>query len=97
MHEKNAVKSEKNQIKLGFVIAALGTTSWNLGLNRLLTVKGMVQTTGIGLYSKYSKFHINLPLSLSLSPYPGPHFVAVNNKNEIIVTDFHNHSVKVKA
>lgn len=25
----------------------------------------------------------------------GPHFVAVNNKNEIIVTDFHNHSVKV--
>lgn len=26
----------------------------------------------------------------------GPHFVAVNNKNEIVVTDFHNHSVKVK-
>lgn len=26
---------------------------------------------------------------------PGPHFVAVNNKNEIVVTDFHNHSVKV--
>ncbi|XP_041055241.1 tripartite motif-containing protein 2-like isoform X3 [Carcharodon carcharias] len=25
----------------------------------------------------------------------GPHFVAVNNKNEILVTDFHNHSVKV--
>ncbi|XP_016358575.1 tripartite motif-containing protein 3-like isoform X3 [Sinocyclocheilus anshuiensis] len=24
-----------------------------------------------------------------------PHFVAVNNKNEIVVTDFHNHSVKV--
>lgn len=24
-----------------------------------------------------------------------PHFVTVNNKNEIIVTDFHNHSVKV--
>lgn len=31
-----------------------------------------------------------------LFPFPGPHFVAVNNKNEIIVTDFHNHSVKVK-
>lgn len=31
-----------------------------------------------------------------LFPHPGPHFVAVNNKNEIIVTDFHNHSVKVK-
>lgn len=32
-----------------------------------------------------------------LSPLllPGPHFVAVNNKNEIVVTDFHNHSVKV--
>lgn len=27
--------------------------------------------------------------------FPGPHFVAVNNKNEIVVTDFHNHSVKV--
>ncbi|KAM6342059.1 tripartite motif-containing protein 3 [Podargus strigoides] len=26
---------------------------------------------------------------------PGPHFVAVNTKNEIVVTDFHNHSVKV--
>uniref|UniRef100_A0A3Q1BNY3 RING-type E3 ubiquitin transferase n=1 Tax=Amphiprion ocellaris TaxID=80972 RepID=A0A3Q1BNY3_AMPOC len=26
--------------------------------------------------------------------FAGPHFVAVNNKNEIIVTDFHNHSVK---
>lgn len=37
-------------------------------------------------------------LSLSLLsplPLPGPHFVAVNNKNEIVVTDFHNHSVKV--
>ncbi|XP_066517069.1 tripartite motif-containing protein 3 [Hoplias malabaricus] len=28
-------------------------------------------------------------------PAFSPHFVAVNNKNEIIVTDFHNHSVKV--
>uniref|UniRef100_A0A8B9T1B6 RING-type E3 ubiquitin transferase n=1 Tax=Anas platyrhynchos TaxID=8839 RepID=A0A8B9T1B6_ANAPL len=27
--------------------------------------------------------------------FAGPHFVAVNNKNEIVVTDFHNHSVKV--
>lgn len=35
-------------------------------------------------------------LSLSVpSAAPGPHFVAVNNKNEIVVTDFHNHSVKV--
>lgn len=25
----------------------------------------------------------------------GPHFAAVNKNNEIIVTDFHNHSVKV--
>lgn len=38
------------------------------------------------------KFRHNLPSS----PYQGPHFVAVNNKNEIIVTDFHNHSVKVR-
>nr|XP_006004887.1 PREDICTED: tripartite motif-containing protein 2-like [Latimeria chalumnae] len=28
--------------------------------------------------------------------FAGPHFVAVNNKNEIVVTDFHNHSVKVR-
>lgn len=32
-------------------------------------------------------------------PHPyfiaGPHFAAVNSNNEIIVTDFHNHSVKV--
>ncbi|XP_033833097.1 tripartite motif-containing protein 3-like isoform X1 [Periophthalmus magnuspinnatus] len=28
-------------------------------------------------------------------PVFSPHFVAVNNKNEIVVTDFHNHSVKV--
>lgn len=44
------------------------------------------------LWSMYGKFHNNLPLS----PHLGPHFVAVNNKNEIIVTDFHNHSVKVR-
>ncbi|KAM6946092.1 LOW QUALITY PROTEIN: tripartite motif-containing protein 3-like [Aplochiton taeniatus] len=28
-------------------------------------------------------------------PAFSPHFVAINNKNEIVVTDFHNHSVKV--
>lgn len=38
------------------------------------------------------EFRNNLPFSLR----QGPHFVAVNNKNEIIVTDFHNHSVKVR-
>ena len=27
----------------------------------------------------------------------GPHFAAVNKNNEIIVTDFHNHSVKVRS
>lgn len=36
------------------------------------------------------------PSPLSAAP-PGPHFVAVNNKNEIVVTDFHNHSVKVSV
>lgn len=38
------------------------------------------------------EFSNNYPFSLR----QGPHFVAVNNKNEIIVTDFHNHSVKVR-
>lgn len=32
-----------------------------------------------------------------LSWLQGPHFAAVNSNNEIIVTDFHNHSVKVSA
>lgn len=38
------------------------------------------------------EFSNDLPFCLR----QGPHFVAVNNKNEIIVTDFHNHSVKVR-
>ncbi|XP_017564089.1 tripartite motif-containing protein 3 [Pygocentrus nattereri] len=40
----------------------------------------------------------NTPTEPRLSksgPVFSPHFVAVNNKNEIVVTDFHNHSVKV--
>ncbi|RXM96901.1 Tripartite motif-containing protein 3 [Acipenser ruthenus] len=40
----------------------------------------------------------NVVLEQKLSksgPVFSPHFVAVNNKNEIVVTDFHNHSVKV--
>ncbi|XP_072547605.1 tripartite motif-containing protein 3 [Salminus brasiliensis] len=40
----------------------------------------------------------NTPVEPKLSksgPAFSPHFVAVNNKNEIVVTDFHNHSVKV--
>ncbi|GAA6083955.1 tripartite motif-containing protein 3-like isoform X1, partial [Tachysurus ichikawai] len=41
-----------------------------------------------------SNFKQEQKLSKS-GPGFSPHFVAVNNKNEIIVTDFHNHSVKV--
>lgn len=33
--------------------------------------------------------------NLALYFHVGPHFAAVNNNNEIIITDFHNHSVKV--
>uniref|UniRef100_H3A378 RING-type E3 ubiquitin transferase n=1 Tax=Latimeria chalumnae TaxID=7897 RepID=H3A378_LATCH len=33
--------------------------------------------------------------TMKMNPF-SPHFVAVNNKNEIVVTDFHNHSVKVR-
>lgn len=42
-------------------------------------------------------YHVWLSLlpHFSVFSHPGPHFVAVNNKNEIVVTDFHNHSVKV--
>uniref|UniRef100_A0A3Q1I7F2 RING-type E3 ubiquitin transferase n=1 Tax=Anabas testudineus TaxID=64144 RepID=A0A3Q1I7F2_ANATE len=40
--------------------------------------------------------NISLEQKLSKSgPVFSPHFVAINNKNEIVVTDFHNHSVKV--
>ena len=28
--------------------------------------------------------------------FAGPHFIAVNSKGNIIVTDFHNHCVKVR-
>ena len=31
-----------------------------------------------------------------LPQFAGPHFVAINSHENIIVTDFHNHSVKVK-
>jgi len=52
-------------------------------------MKRILQITRI---SSNSIFRNNLLTSLPV----GPHFVAVNNKNEIIVTDFHNHSVKVR-
>ncbi|XP_051963102.1 tripartite motif-containing protein 3 [Xyrauchen texanus] len=35
------------------------------------------------------------PKQSKSAPAFSPHFVAINNKNEIVVTDFHNHSVKV--
>ncbi|XP_016334952.1 tripartite motif-containing protein 3-like [Sinocyclocheilus anshuiensis] len=35
------------------------------------------------------------PKQSKSGPAFSPHFVAINNKNEIVVTDFHNHSVKV--
>ncbi|TRY65997.1 hypothetical protein DNTS_003777 [Danionella cerebrum] len=35
------------------------------------------------------------PKQSKAAPAFSPHFVAINNKNEIVVTDFHNHSVKV--
>lgn len=38
---------------------------------------------------------LQLTVPLTLFVFAGPHFAAVNNNNEIIVTDFHNHSVKV--
>uniref|UniRef100_A0A8C1TT80 RING-type E3 ubiquitin transferase n=1 Tax=Cyprinus carpio TaxID=7962 RepID=A0A8C1TT80_CYPCA len=41
-----------------------------------------------------AKFALEQKFSKS-GPGFSPHFVAVNNKNEIVVTDFHNHSVKV--
>ncbi|XP_051542087.1 tripartite motif-containing protein 3-like isoform X3 [Myxocyprinus asiaticus] len=41
-----------------------------------------------------AKFALEQKFSKS-GPVFSPHFVAVNNKNEIVVTDFHNHSVKL--
>ncbi|XP_040902599.1 tripartite motif-containing protein 3-like isoform X1 [Toxotes jaculatrix] len=47
-------------------------------------------------FAEKSGANIALEQKLSKSgPVFSPHFVAVNNKNEIVVTDFHNHSVKV--
>lgn len=45
------------------------------------------------IHSEYRQCFLILQSVLSLAL--GPHFAAVNQNNEIIVTDFHNHSVKV--
>lgn len=29
------------------------------------------------------------------SRFAGPHYVAINSKNQLVVSDFHNHSIKV--
>ncbi|XP_042167169.1 tripartite motif-containing protein 3-like [Oncorhynchus tshawytscha] len=49
-----------------------------------------IQTEWSNSVKEKSGVHLNRS-----GPVFSPHFVAVNNKNEIIVTDFHNHSVKV--
>ncbi|KAM6987162.1 tripartite motif-containing protein 3b isoform 1-T1 [Aplochiton taeniatus] len=56
---------------------------------KLVTKFGARGTSERQLADK-SGAHFSKPL-----PVFSPHFVAVNNKNEIVVTDFHNHSVKV--
>ncbi|TMS07253.1 Tripartite motif-containing protein 3 [Larimichthys crocea] len=64
--------------------------------NGKLVTKFGARGTSDRHFADKSGANIALEQKLSKSgPVFSPHFVAVNNKNEIVVTDFHNHSVKV--
>uniref|UniRef100_A0A3Q3K835 RING-type E3 ubiquitin transferase n=1 Tax=Monopterus albus TaxID=43700 RepID=A0A3Q3K835_MONAL len=64
--------------------------------NGKLVTKFGARGTSDRHFTEKSGANIALEQKLSKSgPVFSPHFVAVNNKNEIVVTDFHNHSVKV--
>ncbi|XP_035241770.1 tripartite motif-containing protein 3-like isoform X1 [Anguilla anguilla] len=64
--------------------------------NGKLVTKFGARGTSERQFAEKSGANIALEQKLSKSgPAFSPHFVAVNNKNEIVVTDFHNHSVKV--
>ncbi|MEQ2219379.1 hypothetical protein XENOCAPTIV_016881 [Xenoophorus captivus] len=65
--------------------------------NGKLVTKFGARGTSERHFAEKSGANIALESKLSKSgPLFSPHFVAVNNKNEIVVTDFHNHSVKVR-
>ncbi|XP_059186592.1 tripartite motif-containing protein 3-like [Centropristis striata] len=64
--------------------------------NGKLVTKFGARGTSDRHFAEKGSANIALEQKLSKSgPVFSPHFVAVNNKNEIVVTDFHNHSVKV--
>ncbi|XP_004560644.1 tripartite motif-containing protein 3 isoform X1 [Maylandia zebra] len=64
--------------------------------NGKLVTKFGARGTSDRHFAEKSGANIALDTKISKSgPVFSPHFVAVNNKNEIVVTDFHNHSVKV--
>ncbi|KAM9811471.1 tripartite motif-containing protein 3-like [Syngnathus typhle] len=64
--------------------------------NGKLVTKFGAKGTSDRHFAEKSGANVTLEQKLSKSgPVFSPHFVAVNNKNEIVVTDFHNHSVKV--
>uniref|UniRef100_A0A8L0DJR9 RING-type E3 ubiquitin transferase n=1 Tax=Oncorhynchus mykiss TaxID=8022 RepID=A0A8L0DJR9_ONCMY len=64
--------------------------------NGKLVTKFGARGTSDRQFTEKSGTNISLEPKLSKSgPAFSPHFVAINNKNEIVVTDFHNHSVKV--
>ncbi|XP_063059408.1 tripartite motif-containing protein 3b isoform X1 [Engraulis encrasicolus] len=62
--------------------------------NGKLVTKFGARGTSDRQFAEKSSVHFSLGFSKSSAAF-SPHFVAVNNKNEILVTDFHNHSVKV--
>ncbi|XP_054650288.1 tripartite motif-containing protein 3-like isoform X1 [Dunckerocampus dactyliophorus] len=64
--------------------------------NGKLVTKFGARGTSDRHFAEKSGANVAVEQKLSKSgPVFSPHFVAVNNKNEIVVTDFHNHSVKV--
>ncbi|CAB1425402.1 unnamed protein product [Pleuronectes platessa] len=98
------VFSNDGQFKMS-IFSSDGKFKSKIGAGRLMGPKGPngklvtkfgARGTSDRHFAEKSGANIALEQKISKSgPVFSPHFVAVNNKNEIVVTDFHNHSVKV--
>ncbi|KAJ8412512.1 hypothetical protein AAFF_G00128480 [Aldrovandia affinis] len=85
----------KNKIGAGRLMGPKASL-WTATSNGKLVTKFGARGTSDRQFAEKSGANFALEQKLSKSgPVFSPHFVAVNNKNEIVVTDFHNHSVKV--
>ena len=85
-----------------------GKYKYKTGGNKLLGPKGLaVSGTGdlVVVDNKASCVHIVQPMGKVIAKFgsrgsgtaqfAGPHYAAVNSHNNIIISDFHNHNIKV--